>query len=127
MKRKKYLTDLTEGEWLLVKKYLTVSYTKGGRPLKFEKRELLNGIFYVLRTGCQWRYLPHDLPPWTAVYKQFQRWKRAGIFEKINHALTKIARIAVGRKGSPSKSIADSQSVKTTEKGGLVVMTVARG
>ena len=119
MARKNYPTDLNEQEWLKIEGLVTVSYKKGGRPFTYSKREILNGIFYVLRTGCQWRYTPHDLPPWTTLYKQFQRWKKTGIIEKMNDELTKINRMKIGRNANPSASIIDSQSVKTTEKGGL--------
>jgi len=118
MRRKSYPTDLTDKEWYKVKNLVSVSYIKGGRPNRYNKRELLDAIFYILRTGCQWRYLPHDFPPWTAVYKQFQRWKKQGIFEKINYDLTKYTRIKLGRKPSPSACIVDSQSVKTTDRVG---------
>jgi putative transposase len=126
MNRRSYLTDLTTQEWNQIAGYFVVSYAKGGRPAKYEKKELLNAIFYILRTGCQWRYLPHDFPPWTAIYKQYQRWKNKGIFEKINCAITKEIRLKIGRNANPSSCIADSQSVKTTEKGGSRVMMVAR-
>jgi putative transposase len=119
MVRRNYPTDLTDKEWHKVEGHFLVSYDKGGRPLKYEKREILNAIFYILRTGCQWRYLPHDFPPWTAVYKQYQRWKTGEVFEKVNHELTKVTRVNMGRNSNPSASIIDSQSVKTTEKGGL--------
>ncbi|MGL9718805.1 MAG: transposase, partial [Wolbachia sp.] len=69
--RKKYPTDLSEKEWARIEKYFRVSYKKGGRPSKYSKREILNAILYILRTGCQWRYLPHDFPPWKGVHEQF--------------------------------------------------------
>jgi len=116
--RKKYPTDLSEREWELIEKYLRVSYKKGGRPLKYSKREVLNAILYVLRTGCQWRYLPHDFPSWKAVHEQFRRWKKQGVFEKMNYDITKYSRSKMGRNEEPSACIVDSQSVKTTEKGG---------
>ncbi|QMV46489.1 IS5 family transposase [Wolbachia pipientis] len=120
--RKKYPTDLSEREWSLIEKHFRVSYKKGGRPLKHGKREVLSAIFYVLRTGCQWRYLPHDFPPWKTVYEQFRRWKKQGIFEKMNYDVTKYSRSKMGRNEEASACIVDSQSVKTTEKGGLKVM-----
>jgi putative transposase len=124
--RKKYPTDLGEREWLLIEKHFRVCYKKGGRPLKHSKREVLSAIFYVLRTGCQWRYLPHDFPPWKTVYEQFRRWKKQGIFEKMNHDITKYSRSKMGRNEEPSACIADSQSVKTTEKGGPKVTMEAK-
>ncbi len=74
-KQKPHPTDLKDKEWEVIESYIEISYDKGGRPLRYNKRELFNAILYITRTGCQWRYLPHDFPPWTAVYKQFQRWK----------------------------------------------------
>jgi putative transposase len=126
MTRQAYPTDLTNKEWLKIKDYFDVSYDKGGRPPKYDKKEILNAIFYILRTGCQWRYLPHDFPCWTTIYKQFQRWRKKNIFEKINYHLTKEIRIKIGRNANPSVSIVDSQSVKTTEKGGLKVMMAVK-
>ncbi len=73
MTRKSYPTDISDKEWSKIEGCLLVSYKKGGRPPKYGKREILNAMFYIVRTGCQWRYLPHDFPPWTTVYKQFQR------------------------------------------------------
>jgi len=126
MIRKKYPTDLTNQEWCKIEELFVISYAKGGRPIKHEKREILNAIFYTLRTGCQWRYLPHDFPHWTAVYKQYQRWKMKGIFEKMNEYLTKDIRLRMKKNIEPSACIVDSQSVKTTEKGGSKAMMVGR-
>jgi len=126
MPRMTYPTDLTTQEWVKIEQLLLVSYDKGGRPARYEKREILNAIFYILRTGCQWRYLPHDFPPWTAIYKQYQRWKDQGIFEKMNSDITKDIRLKMGRTASPSGCIVDSQSVKTTEKGGSKVTMEGR-
>lgn len=121
-----YPTDLKDKEWRKIEEVFKISYAKGGRPLKHSKRELLNALFCVLRTGCQWRYLPHDFPPWKTVYEQFRRWKKQGVFEKLNYDLTKASRIQMGKNLAPSASIVDSQSVKTTEKGGSKVMMEVR-
>ena len=118
MTRDHYPTDLKEEEWLGIEPMVKLDYNKGGRACKHSKREILNAIFYVVRTGCQWRYLPHDFPHWMSVYKQFRRWKKQGLLEKMNHELTKSIRITLGRNKDPSASIVDSQSVKRTEKGG---------
>ena len=87
---------------------------------------MLNAIFYVVKTGCQWRELPHDFPAWKGVYGQFLRWKHKGLFEKIHDSLRRSLRVALGRNEDASVGIADSQSVKTTEKKGSVAMMRAR-
>src|SRR2546429_3157641 len=81
-------------------------------------REIVNGIFYVMRAGCPWRLVPSDLPPWGTIYRWFAAWRDDGRFERINHALVMADRERVGRDASPSAAIIDSQSVKTTEAGG---------
>ncbi len=126
MGRCRYPTDLEDKEWLRIEKFFQVSYVRGGRPLTHSKREILDAIFYILRTGCQWRYLPHDFPPWKTVYEQLRRWKKQGIIARMNHELTKDIREKLGRNRNPSACIIDSQSVKTTEKGGLKVMMGGR-
>jgi putative transposase len=119
MSKMPYKTDLEDKEWKLIERYFKVNYTKGGRPRKYSIREILNAIFYVIRTGCQWRYLPHDFPPWKSVHEQYRAWKKAGIIEKMNENLTKKYRLLIGRNAEPSACIVDSQSVKNTEKGGI--------
>lgn len=121
--RQRYPDDLTDKEWNLIEPLFTTDRTKGGRPPKHSRREILNAIFYVLRTGCQWRSLPHDLPPWRAVYVQYARWREKNLFEKMNDYLRRSLRELLGRKADPSAGIVDSQSIKTTEKGALQVMT----
>lgn len=124
--RKEYPTDLADQEWEAIEAIFSVSYMKGGRPPAHSKREILNAIFYILRTGCQWRYLPHDFPPWKTVYTYFRTWKHQRIFEKMNDTLTKSLRIKIGRNENPSACIIDSQSIKTTEKGGSRVTMAPR-
>jgi transposase len=126
-RRKGYPCDLTDAEWDKIKPLVKEDVYFGPRGrTRHSRREMLNAIFYVLRTGCQWRDLPHDYPPWKAVYGQFFRWKHKGLFQKIHDSLRYSLREALGRNGHASVGIADSQSIKTTEKKGFVGMTGAR-
>jgi putative transposase len=115
--RTRYATDLTDQEWAHLEP-LVPSPKKGGRPAKYERREILNAILYLLRTGCSWRLLPHDFPSWRIVYWYFSIWRNEGLFEGINDALRREVRIQAGRNPEPSGTVIDSQSVKSTEKGG---------
>lgn len=126
--RKTYPTDLTDKEWEIVKPFVAAAYQKGksGRRPTINKRELVNAIFYVLQSGCSWRMLPHDFPEWESVYWYFKLWETSGITEKLHDFLRKRVRRASGKKEDPTVGIADSQSVKTTEKGGSAGMTAAR-
>jgi putative transposase len=117
MERKAYQSDVTDDEWQVLSGYIPQPML-GGRPSEHSRREIVNGILYVLRSGCGWAYLPHDLPPWKTVYDYFRQWKRAGVWEHANAALTRQSRVAQGREATPSLAIIDSQSVQTTEKGG---------
>jgi transposase len=95
----------------------------GGRPEKYPKREILNGIFYILRGGCAWRLLPHDFPPWQIVSHDFWRWKQDGTWQGMHDLLRGDVRVAAGKHRQPSAGIIDSQAVKTPEKGGSTAMT----
>ncbi len=124
--RKPYPSDLSDAEWEILKSLLPSP--KGfGHPVEVDFREVLNGIFYVQRTGGQWEMLPHDLPPYTTVYGYFQKWQRKGIWQQIHDKVRHQLRQELGRDEHSSVAIADSQSVKTTEKRGRsMVSTVAR-
>src|SRR5688500_8679029 len=113
MGRKSYRTDLSDAQWHRIEKVLPAAQGgRTGRLRKYSKREMLNAMFYILRTGCQWRNLPNDLPPYHAVWEQFSRWRNDGTLDKVHDALRSAARQQVGRKEAPSAAILDSQSVK---------------
>jgi len=122
MSRRTYPTDLTDTEWLLVQPYVATSGL--GRPPKHTKRALLNAIFYQARAGCAWRLLPHDLPPWRTVYKQFEAWREDGTWEQLLAGLRRQLRQAAGRGAEPTAGAIDTQSVRTGGKRGAVTATM---
>lgn len=113
----RYPSDLTDAEWALVEPLIPPA-KHGGRKRSVDVREVLNGIFYVLSTGCQWPALPKDLPPKSTVYDYFDLWEWDGTLERIHHALYVAVREHEGREASPSAAIIDSQSAKAAQKGG---------
>jgi putative transposase len=112
-----YPSDLSDSEWEKIEPLFMVNYSKGGRPPKYTKREILNAIFYIAKTGCQWRFLPKDYPPWKRVYNYFRKWRQQELFERLNHRLRKAVRVLAERDEDPSAGIVDSQSVKVAERG----------
>ena len=116
--RQLYPTDLTDAEWSQLEPHVPPPKL-GGRPRLHPVREILNAMFYVLRSGCAWRLLPHDLPPWKTVYHYFRLWRLQGLWGQLHTALREAVRVQAGREPQPSAAIMDSQSVKTTGVGGV--------
>jgi len=117
-RRQAYATDLTDAQWEMIAPFV-LPETGGGRPRTTDVREVVDAIFYVLRSGCAWHLLPHDFPPSGTVYDYFRRWQRDGTWEMIHQTLRERVRIQAGRKTEPTAAIIDSQSAKTNEQGGI--------
>jgi putative transposase len=117
MESKRYPTDLSDEEWLCIRPHLPEP-TREGRPRLHGLRPILDAVFYVLKSGCPWRLLPRDFPPWKTVYDWFRRWRIDGTWERLNAELREHLRVRLGRDPKPSAAIVDSQSVKTTGAGG---------
>jgi putative transposase len=120
-----YPSDLTDDQWAVLAPLIPPP-KPGGRPRRLAMRAVLNAIFYVDRTGCQWRYLPKEYPSWKTVYWYFTRWQDDGTWEATTDALRRQLRQTLHRDPNPSAAILDSQSVKTTQKGGAAATTPAR-
>ena len=115
--RKPYPSDVSDDEWAFVAPYLTLM-TGDAPQRKYSLREVFNGLRYIVKTGGQWRWMPHDLPPWSMVYQQTQRWLAAGSFEAIIHDLRTVLRLAAGRQPEPTAAIFDSQTLQSTPESG---------
>jgi transposase len=115
--RKAYPSDVSDEEWSLVAPYLTLM-DEGAPQRQHSLRELFNGLRYVLRYGIAWRAMPNDLPPWSAVYQQSQRWLAAGVFEALAQDLRALLRVASGRAAEPTAAIIDSRTLRSTPESG---------
>lgn len=122
---RRYPSDLTDQEWVILEALIPPA-KPGGRPRTVDMREVINAMLYLDRTGCQWRALPRDFPPWPTVWTYFRAWRNDGTWQHIHTALREQVRVKQGRQATPSAAIIDSQSVKTSQKGGLAATTAAR-
>ena len=120
----RYPSDLTDDEWRLVEPLIPPG-KRGGGKRTVNMREVVNGLMYILSTGCQWRAIPKDLPPKSSVYDYFDLWTYDGTLERIHHALYQLCREQAQRDASPTAAVIDSQSVKSAEKGGPASIRMA--
>ncbi len=123
--RRRYDSNLRDDEWALIASYIP-GPKPGGRPRDVDIRAVVDAIFYLLKTGCQWRALPHDYPPWGTVNWYWNQWRDSGLWRELNDVLRRDLRSAAGRHDEPSAGVIDSQSLKSAEKGGHVGTTPAR-
>ena len=122
---RRYETDLTDAEWAVIDPLIPKPKPRGQARV-YPHREIVNALLYLVRTGCAWRHLPRELPPWSLVSQYFYAWRDDGTLEQIHTALRERLRERAGRDPQPSAAVLDSQSVKTTEKGGSAATTPAR-
>ncbi len=125
MSRREDPGDISNEEWAILEPLIPPA-KPGGRPRSVNMREVITAIFYLDRTGGQWRALPHDFAPWSTVWSYFRRWRNDGTWQRIHTALREQARLKQGREPTPSAAIIDSHSVKTRQKGGLAATTARR-
>src|SRR5919199_46314 len=115
--REAYPSDVCDEEWALVVPYLTLLPEQAGQR-DYALREVFNGLRYIVKTGAPWRWMPHDLPPWAAVYQQTQRWFKAGCFEAMVQDLRMLLRLAAGREAAPTATVMDSRTLQSTPESG---------
>ena len=120
-----YPSDVSDRQWEVLRGYVLFK-RRGPKVRESEVRRKLNGMLYVLRSGCQWRMLPKDYGAWSCVYAQYQRWQKAGMLERIHDGLRRQVREKAGKSAEPSVAIIDSQSVKTVQKGGSGAVITAK-